>query len=363
MGESSPSLPPVQKKSMLEVLDDVPYLNVGLTVVGACALLSLVLLLSPMVIFSCCLREQNLKKKYAAEWAIVTGGSSGIGKAIVDKLCSQGINVIIVAYPDKLLPETAKEMRKKYTAVQVLDVGADLSNPSFMDEVKEVTKDKTISLLFCNAGFMISGFFADCPNGKNQANISVNVTSHVSLAHEYINRMLSSQVKGAVFFTSSPAWMLPGPSAALYAGTKAFVSHFGVSIAAELKSKGVDVCVVHPSPVASRFYDQAADEAFINFFKSTAQGPEVLVNCMFACVGRLTICNQGYFPKVMGFLHKVADYTFLSEITVRVAHTTAAYKIAEEAGRAHKNVSNVSTKKSGNKSRNKRSQSRRRTRK
>jgi hypothetical protein len=36
----------------------------------------------------------------------------------------------------------------------------------------------------------------------------------------------------------------------------------------------------------------------VNFFKSTAKGPEVLVGTMFACVGRLVICNQGYFPKV-----------------------------------------------------------------
>jgi NADPH:quinone reductase-like Zn-dependent oxidoreductase len=47
--------------------------------------------------------EQNLAKKYTAEWALVTGGSSGIGYAIVQKLASQGINVVIVAYPDRLL--------------------------------------------------------------------------------------------------------------------------------------------------------------------------------------------------------------------------------------------------------------------
>lgn len=47
--------------------------------------------------------EQNLAKKYQASWALVTGGSSGIGYAIVQKLASQGINIVIVAYPDRLL--------------------------------------------------------------------------------------------------------------------------------------------------------------------------------------------------------------------------------------------------------------------
>ena len=47
--------------------------------------------------------EQNLARKYGAKWALVTGGSSGIGYAIVQKLASQGINTVIVAYPDRLL--------------------------------------------------------------------------------------------------------------------------------------------------------------------------------------------------------------------------------------------------------------------
>ena len=57
--------------------------------------------------------------------------------------------------------------------------------------------------------------------------------------------------------------MLPSPTAAMYAGTKAFVSHFGASVAAEVKSLGIDVCVVHPSPIRSRFYDNAGDGAGI----------------------------------------------------------------------------------------------------
>jgi hypothetical protein len=61
-----------------------------------------------------CLGAQDLKKKYGAEWAVVTGGSSGIGKAIVERLCQQNINVIILAVPDALLSETTAEMEKSY---------------------------------------------------------------------------------------------------------------------------------------------------------------------------------------------------------------------------------------------------------
>ena len=281
----------------------------------------------------CCFRPQNLQTKYNANWAVVTGGSSGIGKAIVEKLCSQAINVIILAVPDELLTETTAQMSRKYPKLDIIPVGADLSKPGYMEALNKVTKGKDIQLLFCNAGFMLSGFFASTHINAAKANCAVNVGCHLELTHEYLNRMLSFQTetnKGAIFFTSSPAWMLPSPTAAMYAGTKAFVTHFGCSLAAEVRSKGVDVCVVHPSPIRSRFYDNAGDGAEVNFFKSTATGPEVLVNHMFASVGKLVLSNQGYFPKVMGMMHKIVDPSFLAEITAQVAHTAASFKDAEE---------------------------------
>ena len=278
----------------------------------------------------CCFRPQNLKTKYNANWAVVTGGSSGIGKAIVNKLCSQDINVIILAVPDQLLTDTTAEMTSKYPTLQIIPVGADLSKPGYMKALDDVTKDKDVQLLFCNAGFMLSGFFASTHVNAAKANSAVNVGCHLELTHEYLNRMLLLKTlkKGAIFFTSSPAWMLPSPTAVMYAGTKAFVTHFGSSLAAEVRIRGVDVCVVHPSPIRSRFYDNAGDGAEVNFFKSTASGPEVLVDHMFASVGRLVISNQGYFPKVMGLLHKLIDPSFLVEITARVAHTAGSFVAA-----------------------------------
>lgn len=46
--------------------------------------------------------------------------------------------------------------------------------------------------------------------------------------------------------------MLPAPFSVLYAATKSFISAFGASLAGEVKPHGIDVCVVHPSPVATR---------------------------------------------------------------------------------------------------------------
>ena len=324
--------------SLLTDLDALlPHAGIPYACFLLCALvgfLGLLTLAAPACV-GACLRPQNLKRRYdGAEWAVVTGGSSGIGKAIVERLCAQDINVIILAVPDALLEETAAEMHARFPRVTVETVGADLSRPGYMEALDAVTRGKDVQLLFCNAGFMLSGMFCNAPMGANKANAAVNVGCHLELTHEYVNRMLRAGKRGAIFFTSSPAWMLPSPTAAMYAGTKAFVTYFASSLAAEVRSKGIDVCVVHPSPIRSRFYDNAGDGAEVNFFKSTASGPEVLVDHMFACVGRLVLCNQGYFPKVLGLVHKLMDFTSLVEITARVAHTNASFKLAEEADAA-----------------------------
>eukprot|EP00695_Tsukubamonas_globosa_P001431 TRINITY_DN2455_c0_g1_i1.p1 TRINITY_DN2455_c0_g1~~TRINITY_DN2455_c0_g1_i1.p1 ORF type:complete len:149 (+),score=51.98 TRINITY_DN2455_c0_g1_i1:46-492(+) len=57
---------------------------------------------------------QNLKKKYNARWAVITGSSSGIGKALAERLAQQGLNIVLVALQDKLLDETFQTFKDKY---------------------------------------------------------------------------------------------------------------------------------------------------------------------------------------------------------------------------------------------------------
>jgi hypothetical protein len=88
--------------------------------------------------------EQDLKQKYGANWALVTGGSSGIGKAIVRKLAMQKINVVIVALPDKLLDETLKELRGEFKQLRFVPVGVNLgaTEPEeYMKPIRDATKD------------------------------------------------------------------------------------------------------------------------------------------------------------------------------------------------------------------------------
>lgn len=102
---------------------------------------------------------QNLKKKYGAEWAVVTGSSSGIGKSLAIKLAQQGVNVVLVAIQEQILDDTVAELRAQFKALKFIQVGVNLGTPGYLDRIAEATKGIDVQLVFNNAGFMLTGFF------------------------------------------------------------------------------------------------------------------------------------------------------------------------------------------------------------
>ncbi|CAN0094668.1 unnamed protein product, partial [Discosporangium mesarthrocarpum] len=124
------------------------------------------------------LPPQNLKKKYDAEWALVTGGGTGIGKALVEALALQGFNVVIVSMADKYLEDTFASMVSQFPSQEFRKVGATFSpGVDYLEQIIEVTKDIKVQCVFNNAGFIVTGFFDCSPLGKQMANLECNATA------------------------------------------------------------------------------------------------------------------------------------------------------------------------------------------
>eukprot|EP01043_Picozoa_sp_COSAG02_P032188 COSAG02_NODE_2141_length_9686_cov_3.045791_8_plen_305_part_00 len=268
-----------------------------------------------------CWKPQNLRAKYGMGdngWAVVTGGSSGIGKAIVVMLAEQGINVVIVAVADATLEETTRELEERFwvAGIQFVAVGVDLSTPgSYMNAIRAATDTLPVQLVFSNAGYILTGFFSAMPIAAHLANLHCNATASVEIVHHFVGRMQAEGLRGGIAFTSSPASFMATPFTTMYGSTKAFLSEFGASLAPEIKSHGIDVCVVHPSPTASNFYDSKHVTHTIDamdFFKKTACGPEKIAEAIFASLGRLVIVDQGWYPIALRALLKIVDVPFLT---------------------------------------------------
>ena len=105
----------------------------------------------------------------------------GIGAAIVEKLCTQDLNVVLVALDDKLLADFYATITKKYPKLSFRKVGVNLGGGDYVTPIQEATKDIDVTLVFNNAGFITAGFFADIPVEKSLANYECNATAAVKV--------------------------------------------------------------------------------------------------------------------------------------------------------------------------------------
>jgi len=258
---------------------------------------------------------QNLKKKYKADWALVTGGSSGIGRSLAEALARQGLNIVLVGLDDALLKDAHEKMRAAFPELEVRKVGCDLTRADggYMKAIAAATDDVHISLLFNNAGFIVTGFFHDSPIGKQMANIQCNAVAGARITHHFLPKMYASGRPGLVCFTSSAAAYIPSPFTALYSATKAFISRFATSLAAEAGPQGVDVLAVHPSPVRSNFLEGTAKLDMIDNFYKFSTGPDAVVPQIFRKVGRgQVLADLGPVGLVMRLLTKLLDDNFFA---------------------------------------------------
>ncbi|CAM0143017.1 hypothetical protein VKS41_006227 [Umbelopsis sp. WA50703] len=262
--------------------------------------------------------EQNLKTKYNAKWALVTGGSSGIGAAIVRKLASQGLNIVVVALDDQTLAKFKTDIQKEFPSLEFRFVGCDLSTPDgqgYMDAVKKATSDIDVQILCNNAGFITTGCFADITLGRNMANYHTNVTAGVLLTHYFLNRMIEAGKRGLITFTSSSAGFIPNPMSALYSSTKIFLTTFAASLAAETVEDKVDVLVVHPSPINSNFYSNAGKMSALLSAQKISSPPSVIAETICRNAGKVVVADQGPITVIMKIaLAKVLDWNVFTEI-------------------------------------------------
>jgi len=188
-------------------------------------------------------------------------------------------------------------------------------------------KDIQPNLLFNNAGFVMTGHFADTTLAAQAGCMECNAGAPVRLTHHFLNQLLDRKQKGAVFFTSSPAGMMPTPLTVMYGSTKAFLTEFASSIAPEVRPDGIDVLVVHPSPVDTEFYSGNKHNIdAMKFFQKTASPPTAVAKCFFQSAGYFVVHDQGYFSFVSRLATKLVDTSFMATLFTRTASMAGDFK-------------------------------------
>jgi short-subunit dehydrogenase len=185
--------------------------------------------------------------------ALITGASSGIGKAYAQKLASLGIHLILTARSEQKLNELANELQKKYN-IQVEVIGLDLAQPhaaqKLFDEVQ--ARKLSVEILINNAGFGKWSKFLDQSAATYNEMMLLNMNSVTSLCYLFLPQMLASK-KGIMINIASTAAFQPLPYIAVYGASKSYVLNFTEALAGEYASSGVKFLAVCPGNTETNF--------------------------------------------------------------------------------------------------------------
>jgi short-subunit dehydrogenase len=179
----------------------------------------------------------NLEKY--GPWALITGGSEGVGAAFARKLAADGFKLVLVARKSGPLEELAAELREGGAEVRILS--ADLSKPDVLDRVREATDDVEVGLLIYNAGANDTrGRFVELPEEVTQSVIAINVLGQANFARHY-GAAMCRRGRGGIILTGSLGGYMGAPSLVAYTAAKAFSRTFSEALWAECQPLGVDV--------------------------------------------------------------------------------------------------------------------------
>jgi short-subunit dehydrogenase len=192
-------------------------------------------------------------------WALVAGGSTGIGAAFADEIARRGVNLVLVARRSGPLERTAARLRAD-RAVEVVTVPADLADPAGLEAVYQAAADLPVGLLVANAAVIPTGPFLAAAEDEIAAAIDLNCRASTLLARRYLPAM-TERGRGGVIFVSSLAGMQGVPGLAAYSATKSYLITLGESLWAELRGRGVHVVTVCAGAVSSPDGPQAARPA------------------------------------------------------------------------------------------------------
>ena len=154
-------------------------------------------------------------------WAVVAGGSDGIGASFAHALARRGLDLVLLARRAEVLGAFAAEVRAAH-GVQVRTVVADLTAPQAIAELAAATADLEIGLFIANAGGDdISMPFLDKDLDQHLALVQRNCLSVIEAAYRFGGPMVSRGRGGVILATSGAAWA-GGVHLAAYGATKAF---------------------------------------------------------------------------------------------------------------------------------------------
>jgi short-subunit dehydrogenase len=184
--------------------------------------------------------------------ALVTGASSGLGRATAELLTARGATVLAHGRDEAALNSLAE----RTGAIPLVE---DLAEPGAASRLAAKAaaraREHTVDLLVANAGAGYAGELSSMDEALTQRLIAANLTAPIELTRALLPRMLE-RGRGGLFYVASIAGRTGVAGEAVYAATKAGLDTFASSLRQELSGRGVDVGVLVPGVIATAFFER-----------------------------------------------------------------------------------------------------------
>jgi hypothetical protein len=184
---------------------------------------------------------------------LITGASSGLGKALSHAFAKQGAKLLLTARNHEALTQLKATLP---TSVEILC--ADLATADGREQVIAWIHQNSPDLIINNAGFGLYGPVLDHPTKASDAMLDLNAQALMDLTIEGARALKKANKPGTILNIASAAAFFSYPTFCVYAATKAFVLRFSEGINAELRPFGIHVLTACPGQIDTPFREHAS---------------------------------------------------------------------------------------------------------
>jgi short-subunit dehydrogenase len=182
-------------------------------------------------------------------FTLITGASSGIGKALAVESAMKKQNLVLIALPDENLEEFSESLRGKYRIkVKFFEIDLTEKNAALQVYLWCIKQKLSVNRLINNAGFGYRGSFEDYSLEFYETMMRLNMTSVVHLTRLFVPELRKHE-SASILNLGSMAAFLPIPYKTVYAATKAFIYSFSIALKEELRDSQIRVHILCPGGV------------------------------------------------------------------------------------------------------------------
>lgn len=189
-------------------------------------------------------------------YALITGGSSGIGLAYAEEMAARQYNILIVSNREDLNETASQQIRAQYPALEVKTLMMDLAFPEAAQQLFDYCHEQQldIEVVINNAGMFYFGAAVEKPTKLSEKMLTLHVHTPVMLSLLF-GKAMKDRGHGYILNASSITAFMKFPTIAVYESTKTALMSFSYALSSELKHHGVKVCCVCPGAVDTDLYN------------------------------------------------------------------------------------------------------------